>query len=75
MSPFPREIAQRRVPMTRPATAMKAQFWTDAAGASSVFGIGWRVKANTAKVICPTGIFLYNRKQLIVPASGTLQLV
>ena len=54
---------------------MKAQFWTDAAGASSVLGIGWRVKANSAKVICPTGIFLYNRKQLIVPTSGTLQLV
>jgi hypothetical protein len=54
---------------------MKAQFWTDAAGASSVFGSAWRVKANTAKVICPTGIFTYNRKQLIVPASGTLQLV
>ena len=53
---------------------MKAQFWTDAAGASSVFGIGWRAKANAAKVICPTGIFLYNRKQLIVPAAGTLQL-
>ena len=54
---------------------MKAQFWTDAADASSVFGIGWRIKANVAKVICPTGIFLYNRKQLIVPAAGTLQLV
>lgn len=75
MSPFPREIAQRRVPMTRPATAMKAQFWTDAADASSVFGIGWRIKANAAKVICPTGVFLYNRKQFIVPAAGTLQLV
>ena len=61
--------------MTRPATAMKAQFWTDAAGASSVFGIGWRVKANATKVICPTGIFLYNRKQVILPAAGTLQLV
>ena len=72
MSPFPREIAQRRVPMMRLATAMKAQY---AAGASSVFGIGWRVKANSAKVICPTGVFLYNRKQLIVPAAGTLQLV
>jgi hypothetical protein len=54
---------------------MKAQFWTDAAGASSVFGIGWRIKANATKVICPTGIFLYNRKQLILPAAGALQLV
>jgi hypothetical protein len=61
--------------MMRLATAMKAQFWTDAAGASSVFGIGWRVKANSARVICPTSVFLHNRKQLIVPAAGTLQLV
>ena len=75
MSPFPREIAQRRVPVMRLATAMKAQFWTDAAGASSVFGIGWHVKANSAKVICPTSVFLHNRKQLIVLAAGTLQLV
>jgi len=54
---------------------MKALFWADAAGASSVFGIGWRVKANATKVICPTGISFYNRKQLILPAAGTLQLV
>ena len=75
MNPFPKEIAQRRVPMMRLATAMKAQFGTDAAGATSVFGIGWRIKANAAKVICATGIFLYSRKQLIVPSTGTLQLV
>lgn len=54
---------------------MKAQFWTEAAAAASSFGVGWRVKVTDNKAITPTGIFLYNRKQLIVPAAGTLQLI
>ena len=33
------------------------------------------MKVNDSKAVTPTGIFLYNRKQLIVPAAGTLQLI
>ena len=52
----------------------KAQFWTDAS-ACSTLGVGWRVKLSQQRSILPTGIFLYNRKQLILPQAGTLQLI
>ncbi len=50
-----------------------APFWADASVTSSL-GVGWTIKVSQNKTICPTGVFVYNRKQLLFPQAGTLQL-
>jgi hypothetical protein len=53
--------------------AARSAFW-DAVQSSGCLAVAWVLKLTDKKVLTPTGIAVYNPKQVIIPASGTIVL-